>query len=71
MRDIQSFVCGDWVGPDSSARGVFDAVDGSQIGVAGSLGFDRAAMVDYAKSVSGLRGHWVLIVRQWWTMPNP
>lgn len=53
MRDIQSFVCGDWVGPDSSARGVFDAVDGSQIGVAGSLGFDRAAMVDYAKSVGG------------------
>ena len=48
MRDIQSFVCGDWVGPDSSARGVFDAVDGTRIGVAGSLGFDRAAMVDYA-----------------------
>jgi oxepin-CoA hydrolase/3-oxo-5,6-dehydrosuberyl-CoA semialdehyde dehydrogenase len=53
MRDIQSFVCGGWIGPDSSARGVFDAVDGTQIGVAGSLGFDRAGMVDYAKSVGG------------------
>jgi oxepin-CoA hydrolase/3-oxo-5,6-dehydrosuberyl-CoA semialdehyde dehydrogenase len=53
MRDIQSFVCGGWIGPDSSARGVFDAVDGTQIGVAGSLGFDRAGMVEYAKSVGG------------------
>ena len=53
MRDIQSFVCGNWVGPDSSARGVFDAVDGTQIGVAGSLVFDRAGMVEYAKSVGG------------------
>jgi len=53
MRDIQSFVCGNWVGPDSSARGVFDAVDGTQIGVAGSLAFDRGAMVEYAKSVGG------------------
>jgi len=53
MRDIQSFVCGGWIGPDSSARGVFDAVDGTQIGVAGSLGFDRAGMVDYAKCVGG------------------
>jgi oxepin-CoA hydrolase/3-oxo-5,6-dehydrosuberyl-CoA semialdehyde dehydrogenase len=53
MRDIQSFVCGGWIGPDSSARGVFDALDGTQIGVAGSLGFDRAGMVEYAKSVGG------------------
>ena len=53
MRDIQSYVCGDWVGPDSSARCVFDAVDGSQIGLAGSLTFDRGAMVEYAKSVGG------------------
>ena len=40
MRDIQSYVCGDWVGSDSSARCVFDAVDGTQIGMAGSLTFD-------------------------------
>ena len=45
MREIQSYVCGDWVGPDSSARCVFDAVDGTQIGLAGSLTFDRGAMV--------------------------
>ena len=53
MRDIQSYVCGDWVGPDSSARCVFDAVDGTQIGLAGSLTFDRGAMVEYAKTVGG------------------
>ena len=53
MRDIQSYVCGDWVGSDGSARSVFDAVDGTQIGLAGSLTFDRGAMVEYAKTVGG------------------
>ena len=53
MRDIQSYVCGNWVGSDGSARSVFDAVDGTQIGLAGSLTFDRGAMVEYAKTVGG------------------
>ncbi len=53
MRDIQSYVCGEWIVPDSSARGVFDAVSGAQIGLAGSAAFDRGGMVDFAKSVGG------------------
>ncbi len=48
VRDIQSFVAGDWIAPDSSAREIADAVTGEVIARAGRASLASGAVIDHA-----------------------
>ena len=51
VQDIQSFVAGDWLAPDSAARDIRDAVTGDVIARAGRAQVDASAMIDHALTV--------------------
>ncbi|WP_208976431.1 phenylacetic acid degradation bifunctional protein PaaZ [Polycladidibacter hongkongensis] len=51
--DLQSFAAGKWVGPDGSARSVYDAVTGDEIARAGSSSLDMEQMLSFARDVGG------------------
>ncbi len=51
VQDIQSFVAGNWLAPDSSARDIRDAVTGDVIARAGRAQVDASAMIDHALTV--------------------
>jgi oxepin-CoA hydrolase/3-oxo-5,6-dehydrosuberyl-CoA semialdehyde dehydrogenase len=51
VRNVQSFVAGDWLAPDSSARDIRDAVTGEVIARAGRAQVDAGSMIDHALSV--------------------
>ncbi len=53
VQDVQSFVAGQWIGTDGSARKIRSAVTGEVIARAGNNGLDVDAMLDYARSVGG------------------
>ena len=51
VRNVQSFVAGDWLAPDSSARDIRDAVTGEVIARAGRARVDAGSLIDHALSV--------------------
>lgn len=51
--EIQSFACGEWLGPGSGARNIADAVTGEVFATAGNTALDVAAMRDYARRTGG------------------
>ena len=51
VRNVQSFMAGDWLAPDSSARDIRDAVTGEVIARAGRARVDAGSMIDHAVSV--------------------
>lgn len=53
LRDVSSFIAGEWVGPDATARLIEDAISGEPIARAGRADFDAAAALAYAKSRGG------------------
>ena len=53
IQNVKSFVAGEWVGADSSARSIYSAVTGEAIALAGNDSLDTAAMRAYATSVGG------------------
>ncbi|MEM6276806.1 MAG: phenylacetic acid degradation bifunctional protein PaaZ [Pseudomonadota bacterium] len=52
IQKVESFVAGQWVGPDSSARPIHSAIDGTQIAEAGAA-LDTDAMLTYAREMGG------------------
>ena len=48
IQDVQSFIAGAWIGPDSQAREIRDAVTGQVIARAGRDRVDAGAMIDHA-----------------------
>lgn len=51
VQDVQSFIAGAWIAPDSSARDIADAVTGETIARAGRAQVDAAVMIDHALNV--------------------
>jgi oxepin-CoA hydrolase/3-oxo-5,6-dehydrosuberyl-CoA semialdehyde dehydrogenase len=51
VQDVQSFIAGAWLAPDSSARDIRDAVTGDVIARAGRAQVDSGAMIDHALTV--------------------
>ncbi len=51
VQDVQSFIAGAWLAPDSSARDIRDAVTGDVIARAGRAQVDAGAMIDHALTV--------------------
>ncbi|MEM1234298.1 MAG: phenylacetic acid degradation bifunctional protein PaaZ [Pseudomonadota bacterium] len=52
IQKVESFVAGQWLGPDSAARPIYSAIDGTQIAEAGAS-LDTDAMLEYARDVGG------------------
>ena len=50
IQQIESFAHGQWISPDDSARPVYSAITGLQIGRAGNNALDVASMLEYAKT---------------------
>ncbi len=53
IQDVQSFIAGSWLAPDSCARDIADAVTGHVIARAGRSTLDAGAAIDHAVSVGG------------------
>ena len=53
VQDIQSFVAGDWLAPDSAARDIRDAVTGDVIARAGRAQVDQGAGFVSARAQAG------------------
>ena len=51
VRNVQNFVAGGWLAPDSSARDIRDAVTGEVIARAGRARVDAGSLIDHALSV--------------------
>ncbi len=51
VRNVESFIAGAWLAPDSSAREIRDAVTGSVMARAGRSSVDAGAMIDHATGV--------------------
>jgi oxepin-CoA hydrolase/3-oxo-5,6-dehydrosuberyl-CoA semialdehyde dehydrogenase len=51
VQEVQSFIAGAWLAPDSSARDIRDAVTGDVIARAGRAQVDAGAMIDHALTV--------------------
>ncbi|HKK97805.1 MAG TPA: phenylacetic acid degradation bifunctional protein PaaZ, partial [Marivita sp.] len=51
VQDVGSFMAGQWLSPDSSARDIADAVTGDTIFRAGRSAVDAGAMIDHALTV--------------------
>ncbi|WP_171125012.1 MULTISPECIES: phenylacetic acid degradation bifunctional protein PaaZ [unclassified Ruegeria] len=58
VQNVESYIAGQWIGCDSSAREIHSAVTGELIGRAGNTALDIGAMLDFARSKGGpaLRG---------------
>ncbi len=53
LQDISSFLAGHWVGPDSGAREIENAITGQAFARAGNAALDTSAMLDHARNVGG------------------
>lgn len=53
IQQIESFAHGQWIAPDDSARAVYSAITGEQIGRAGNNALDVQSMLDFAKTKGG------------------
>ena len=53
IQQIESFAHGQWISPDDSARAVYSAITGAQIGRAGNNALTVQSMLEYAKSKGG------------------
>ncbi|MDU8910619.1 phenylacetic acid degradation bifunctional protein PaaZ [Aestuariicoccus sp. MJ-SS9] len=53
LLDVQSFVCGQWIAPDDSARPIEDAVTGAVMARAGQSTLDTAGMLEHARTRGG------------------
>lgn len=53
LLDIHSFAAGSWVAPDTSARPIENAVNGTVFAQAGNSSLDVQAMLDYARTRGG------------------
>ena len=53
MLQLQNYAKGQWVSGIGEGQKLFDAVDGSIVGIAGSEGLDLSGMFDFARSVGG------------------
>lgn len=53
IQNVQSFVVGDWVPADDSARQIRSAVTGEVIARAGTATLDTEAMLDHARTIGG------------------
>ncbi len=54
VQDVESFVAGQWIGPDSAAREIHSAITGDIIARAGNGSLDVDTMLDHARNVGGL-----------------
>ncbi len=53
IQDVRSFVAGNWVSPDGSARPIENAITGEIIARAGNASLDVQAILDHARDVGG------------------
>lgn len=53
IQDVHSYVCGQWIGSDSTAREIHSAVTGELIARAGTSHLDVGAMLEYAQTKGG------------------
>ncbi|TNJ44835.1 phenylacetic acid degradation bifunctional protein PaaZ [Phaeobacter sp. B1627] len=53
VRDVASYVAGQWIGPDDGAREIASALNGQVIARAGHSRLDTQAMLDHARTVGG------------------
>ncbi len=53
LQEISSYVAGRWVGPDSGAREIENAITGQPFARAGNSALDTSAMLDHARNVGG------------------
>ncbi|MCV6595215.1 MAG: phenylacetic acid degradation bifunctional protein PaaZ [Silicimonas sp.] len=53
LIEVQSFVAGQWVAPDDSARAIENAVTGAVMARAGQAGLDAGAMLGYGRDKGG------------------
>ncbi len=53
LQGISSYVTGHWVGPDSGAREIENAITGQAFARAGNSALDTSAMLDHARTVGG------------------
>ncbi|MEM9240190.1 MAG: aldehyde dehydrogenase family protein, partial [Pseudomonadota bacterium] len=53
IYNVRSFVAGQWIGTDGSARAIHSAVTGEMIARAGNGALDLEAMLDHARHVGG------------------
>ncbi len=53
MIDVNSFVAGNWIAPDATARVIDSAITGVQIARAGNASLDYQAMLDHARNIGG------------------
>ncbi|PIE13006.1 MAG: phenylacetic acid degradation bifunctional protein PaaZ [Rhodobacterales bacterium] len=53
IQQINSFVAGEWIAPDSGARAIASAVTGEVIAQAGNDALDVLRMLDHARTVGG------------------
>ncbi len=53
LQDISSYAAGHWVGPDSGAREIENAITGQAFARAGNAALDTSAMLDHARTVGG------------------
>ena len=53
IHNVRSFVAGQWIGTDGSARAIHSAVTGEMIARAGNGALDLEAMLDHARHVGG------------------
>ncbi|MEO0780752.1 MAG: phenylacetic acid degradation bifunctional protein PaaZ [Pseudomonadota bacterium] len=53
IHNVRSFVAGQWIGTDGSARAIHSAVTGEMIARAGNGALDTEAMLDHARRMGG------------------
>ena len=53
MRNYDNYALGQWIKGDGEGTPLFNAINGDQIGTAGSKGLDFADMMDYARRTGG------------------
>ena len=53
MRNYENYALGKWINGDGEGIPLFNAINGEQIGTAGSKGLDFSDMMDYARKTGG------------------
>ncbi len=53
VRDVASFVAGEWIAPDTGARNIESAITGAVIARAGQASLDAQAMLTHARDIGG------------------
>ena len=53
LLEVESFIAGHWIAPDSGARAIENAVSGNVMERAGNAGFDREKALGYARDIGG------------------